>query len=35
MSKHKKTPIPIFEHAIIETHCHLDYLKEYSLEEVI
>ncbi len=35
MSKHKKKPIPIFEHAIIETHCHLDYLKEYSLEEVI
>jgi len=35
MSKRKKPPIPIFEQAIIETHCHLDYLKEYSLDELL
>jgi len=35
MSKRKKPPIPLFEQAIIETHCHLDYLKEYSLDELL
>ncbi|OUR61510.1 hydrolase TatD [Bermanella sp. 47_1433_sub80_T6] len=35
MSKRKKPPIPIFEQAIIETHCHLDYLKDYSLDELL
>lgn len=35
MSKRNKRAIPIFEQAIIETHCHLDYLKEYSLEQVV
>jgi TatD DNase family protein len=35
MSKRNKRAIPVFEQAIIETHCHLDYLKEYSLEQVV
>ncbi|MEY8203653.1 MAG: TatD family hydrolase [Bermanella sp.] len=35
MSKRKKPPIPLFKQAIIETHCHLDYLKDYSLEELL
>ena len=35
MSKSKsKRPIPNYQHAIIETHCHLDYL-EPSIETVI
>ncbi len=34
MSK-KKSPIPEFQHSIIETHCHLDYLKGEELEEVL
>ena len=34
MSK-KKRDIPIFDHPIFETHCHLDYLKERSTEETI
>ncbi len=34
MSKRKKPPIPVFGQPIIETHCHLDYLKEYTLEEL-
>ncbi|MEM8594760.1 MAG: TatD family hydrolase, partial [Pseudomonadota bacterium] len=25
-----RAPIPVFEHPIIETHCHLDYLKEQT-----
>lgn len=33
MSK-KKREIPNFHKEIIETHCHLDYLKEKSLEEI-
>lgn len=35
MSKSKKRPIPVFDHPIIETHCHLDYLKEQSIEETV
>lgn len=35
MSKRKKRDIPIFNHAIIETHCHLDYLKERPLIETL
>lgn len=35
MSKSKKRDIPQFDHSIIETHCHLDYLKELPLEDVI
>ena len=31
MSKRNKRAIPVFEHPIIETHCHLDYLKENPL----
>lgn len=31
MSKRNKRDIPVFEHPIIETHCHLDYLKENPL----
>ncbi len=34
MSK-KKRDIPIFDHPIFETHCHLDYLKERTTEETI
>ena len=35
MSKRNKRATPVFNQAIIETHCHLDYLKEYSLEELV
>ncbi|WP_396589097.1 TatD family hydrolase [Bermanella sp. R86510] len=35
MSKSKKRPIPVFEHPIIETHCHLDYLKEHDLTTTV
>jgi TatD DNase family protein len=31
----KKRDIPIFQHPIIETHCHLDYLEAEALEEVL
>ncbi len=31
----KKRPIPVFEHPIIETHCHLDYLKDRPLAETL
>lgn len=31
----KKHPIPIFNHPMIETHCHLDYLKNQSVEDTI
>ena len=34
MSKQRR-PIPHYEQAIIETHCHLDYLKEAPVEELI
>jgi len=35
MSKRNKRPIPQWNHGIIETHCHLDYLKERPLSETI
>lgn len=31
----KKRDIPVFNHPIIETHCHLDYLKEHNLEQIL
>lgn len=31
----KKRDIPVFEHPIIETHCHLDYLEGQALNDVI
>lgn len=31
----KKPPIPVFNHPIIETHCHLDYLEAQALEQVL
>jgi TatD DNase family protein len=31
----KKRDIPVFQQAIIETHCHLDYLKEHALDEIL
>ena len=31
----KRRDIPVFEHPIIETHCHLDYLKDRPLEETL
>jgi TatD DNase family protein len=31
----KKREIPVFNHPIIETHFHLDYLKAHSREEII
>jgi len=34
MSK-KKRDIPVFEQAIIETHCHLDYLEDKALDVVL
>ncbi|MDO3721184.1 TatD family hydrolase [Marinobacter sp. chi1] len=34
MSK-KRRDIPVFDHPIIETHCHLDYLKDRPLEETL
>ena len=34
MSK-KRREIPVFDHPIIETHCHLDYLKDRALEETL
>lgn len=34
MSK-KKRDIPVFEHPIIETHCHLDYLDADGLDEAL
>ncbi|MFE8070030.1 TatD family hydrolase [Marinobacteraceae bacterium S3BR75-40.1] len=34
MSK-KRREIPVFDHPIIETHCHLDYLKERPLEDTL
>lgn len=34
-SKSKKRPIPEFQSPIVETHCHLDYLKEQGINEVL
>ncbi|MEC7816135.1 MAG: TatD family hydrolase [Pseudomonadota bacterium] len=34
MSK-KRREIPVFEHPIIETHCHLDYLKDRPLADTL
>ena len=34
MSKRKRE-VPKFESPIVETHCHLDYLKQDSLEDII
>lgn len=31
----KEHPIPVSSEEIVETHCHLDYLKDVSLEELI
>lgn len=31
----KRREIPVFDHPIIETHCHLDYLKDRPLEETL
>jgi len=31
----KKRDIPVFEQPLIETHCHLDYLKDRPLEETL
>lgn len=31
----QKFPIPVFKHPIIETHCHLDYLKGQALQQVL
>tara|TARA_B110000444_G_C18839572_1_gene598033 strand:- start:1179 stop:1994 length:816 start_codon:yes stop_codon:yes gene_type:complete len=35
MSKKKRRPIPRFQHPIIETHCHLDYLDEDRLVQIL
>ena len=35
MSKSKKREIPVFKTPIIETHCHLDYLKDNDFENII
>lgn len=31
----KKRDIPVFSHPIIETHCHLDYLKDAELSQIL
>lgn len=35
MSKKKRRPIPRFQHPIIETHCHLDYLDDAQLLQTL
>lgn len=34
MSRNKRD-IPVFSHPIIETHCHLDYLKDAALSQIL
>lgn len=31
----KRREIPVFDHPIIETHCHLDYLKDQPLDDIL
>lgn len=31
----KRREIPVFDHPIVETHCHLDYLRERPVEETL
>ncbi|MFG1495625.1 TatD family hydrolase [Saccharospirillum sp. HFRX-1] len=31
----KKRDIPVFSHPIVETHCHLDYLKDAELSQIL
>ncbi|MBS3805570.1 MAG: TatD family hydrolase [Oleiphilaceae bacterium] len=31
----KRREIPVFDHPLIETHCHLDYLKDRPLEDTL
>jgi len=35
MSKQQKRDIPLYQQALIETHCHLDYLKDDALENIV
>jgi len=35
MSKKKRRPIPNYGYPIIETHCHLDYLKDQPLTDIL
>ena len=35
MSKKARRAIPVFDHPIIETHCHLDYLSEEELPAIL
>ncbi|PAV25964.1 hydrolase TatD [Tamilnaduibacter salinus] len=35
MGKKKRRDIPVFDRPIIETHCHLDYLKDRPLSETL
>ncbi len=33
--KSSRRDIPVFTHPIVETHCHLDYLKSHELDELL
>lgn len=35
MSKKKRRDIPLCAHPIIETHCHLDYLKDHPIDDIL
>lgn len=35
MGKRKRPPVPVFDYPIIETHCHLDYLSNEPLEDIM